>query len=71
MVRAAGAKVEAAKAQVELTRERAAWAERMVKLKYMSPAQAQAERTRAADAADALRKAAAEFDAIRPRPEKK
>lgn len=70
-VRTAGAKVEAAKAHVELTRERAAWADRMVKLKYMSPTQAQVERARAADAADALRRATEEFDALRPKPEKK
>jgi len=70
-VRAAGAKVEAAQARLESARERAAWSGRMVKKGYMSPVQAQADQARAADAADALGRAAAELDALRPRPEKK
>jgi outer membrane protein TolC len=70
-LRAAQAKVEAATAQLDIARERAAWSERMVKKGYMSAAQAQAEQARAAEAADTLRKATEEFDALRPRPEKK
>jgi hypothetical protein len=68
---AAQKKVEAATARLDAARERAAWSERMVKLKYMSPAQSQAERARATEAADALRKATDELDALRPKPEKK
>jgi hypothetical protein len=70
-VRAARAKVEAATAQAEQARERAAWAGRMVRKGYMSPVQAQAEQARAAEAADTLREATEEFDALWPRPDKK
>ena len=38
--------VRLAESDVEQNRERATWADRMVKMKYMSPAQAQAERSR-------------------------
>ncbi len=39
-------KVRLAESDVEQSRERSAWADRMVKMKYMSPAQAQAERSK-------------------------
>jgi hypothetical protein len=63
-------KVERTQAALDMLRERAAWADRMVKLKYMSSAQAQADRTRADAAADELRKATEALDALRPRPDK-
>jgi hypothetical protein len=67
---AAQKKVEIAQAHADQARERSAWAERMVKMKYMSPAQAQAQRARMTEAADTLRKATEELDALRPKPEK-
>jgi outer membrane protein TolC len=70
-VRAAEAQVEAAREQLDVARERAAWSERMVKKGFMSPVQAQAEQARATEAADRLRQATEEVDALRPRPEKK
>ncbi len=47
--------VRLAEATVEQNRERAAWAERMVKLSYMSPAQAQAEKSRLDSSVETLR----------------
>lgn len=48
-------KVRLAEADVESYRERSAWAERMVKLSYMSAAQAQAEKTKLDSAVENLR----------------
>jgi len=42
----ANGKVRLAESDVEQSLERSAWADRMVKMKYMSPAQAQAERSK-------------------------
>jgi multidrug efflux pump subunit AcrA (membrane-fusion protein) len=47
--------VQLAESEVEQTLERAAWADRMVKLTYMSPAQAQAERSKYESAKEKLR----------------
>jgi len=44
-----------ADSDVEQNRDRAAWADRMVKMKYMSPAQAQAERSRLESSVEKLR----------------
>src|SRR5205823_8604236 len=64
--------VERARADLEMARERAAWSARMVKQGYMSPVQAEAERSRAAAAADRLRKATDALKAVGPAgPEKK
>ena len=48
-------KVRLADSDVEQNRERSAWAERMVKMKYMSPAQAQAERSKLESSLENLR----------------
>jgi multidrug efflux pump subunit AcrA (membrane-fusion protein) len=48
-------KVRLEESNVEQNRERAAWAERMVKQRYMSPAQAQAERSRLESSMENLR----------------
>lgn len=48
-------KVRLAESDVEQYRERASWAERMVKLSYMSAAQAQSERTKLSSALENLR----------------
>jgi HlyD family secretion protein len=45
--------------EVEQNRERAAWADRMVKLSYLSPAQAQADRSRLDSSVEKLRSAQA------------
>ncbi|MFO0824494.1 MAG: hypothetical protein U0792_15490 [Gemmataceae bacterium] len=47
--------ISLAQSTVEQNRERAAWAERMVKLSYMSPAQAQAEKSRLDSSLEDLR----------------
>ena len=47
--------ISLAQSTVEQSRERSAWAERMVKLSYMSPAQAQAERSRLDSSLEDLR----------------
>ncbi len=47
--------ISLAQANVEQNRERAAWADRMVKLSYMSAAQAQAERSRLDSSIETLR----------------
>ena len=47
--------VRLAESDVEQNRERSAWADRMVKMKYMSPAQAQAERSRMDSSVEKLR----------------
>lgn len=47
--------VQLARSEVEQNRERAAWADRMVKMRYMSPAQAQAERSRLDSSLEKLR----------------
>jgi multidrug efflux pump subunit AcrA (membrane-fusion protein) len=47
--------VRLAESDVEQNRERSAWADRMVKQKYMSPAQAQAERSRLDSSLEKLR----------------
>lgn len=44
-----------AESDAEQNRERAAWAERMVKMRYMSPAQSQAERSRLESSVEKLR----------------
>src|SRR5205807_4588641 len=49
------AQVRLAEGDVEQNRGRAAWADRMVKRKYMSPAQAQAERSRLDSSVEKLR----------------
>src|SRR5262249_37567588 len=48
-------KVRQTEGDVEQNRERSAWADRMVKMKYMSPAQAQAERSRLDSSVESLR----------------
>lgn len=48
-------KVRLAEGDVEQSRERSAWADRMVKMKYMSPAQAQAERSKLESTLETLR----------------
>lgn len=48
-------KVRLAESDVEQYRERASWAERMVKLSYMSAAQAQSEKTKLSSALENLR----------------
>lgn len=48
-------KVRLAESDVEQNRERSAWADRMVKMKYMSPAQAQAERSKLDSSMESLR----------------
>ncbi|HJZ59540.1 MAG TPA: hypothetical protein VKE74_31640 [Gemmataceae bacterium] len=60
----AARRVEIAQSDVEQNRERAAWAERMVKKGYMSQAQAQAERSRMIAAELAVLKARAELKAL-------
>lgn len=47
--------IRLAESEVEQNRERTAWAERMVKMRYMSPAQAQAERSRLESSIERLR----------------
>lgn len=47
--------ISLAQSTVEQNRERAAWAERMVKLSYMSPAQAQSEKSRLDSSVEDLR----------------
>lgn len=47
--------VRLAESDVEQNRERSAWAERMVKMRYMSPAQAQAERSKLESSIEKLR----------------
>jgi multidrug efflux pump subunit AcrA (membrane-fusion protein) len=47
--------ISLAQSEVEQNSERAAWADRMVKLTYMSPAQAQAERSRLDSSQEKLR----------------
>jgi predicted negative regulator of RcsB-dependent stress response len=64
-------KLELAQARFDSFRERAAWSERMVKRGYVTAAQARADRARVTEAADALRKATEELDALSPRPDKK
>lgn len=48
-------KVRLADSDVEQNRDRSAWADRMVKMKYMSPAQAQAERSKLDSSMETLR----------------
>jgi multidrug efflux pump subunit AcrA (membrane-fusion protein) len=48
-------RVRQTEGDVEQNRERSAWADRMVKMKYMSPAQAQAERSRLDSSVESLR----------------
>jgi HlyD family secretion protein len=48
-------KISLAQSEVEQNGERSAWADRMVKLTYMSPAQAQAEKSRLASSIENLR----------------
>jgi hypothetical protein len=63
--------VEVAASQLEQSRERAAWADRMVKLKYMSPSQALAERERLVAAELAVLKARDAFrELASPKPGK-
>lgn len=50
---------------VEQNRERAAWADRMVKMRYMSPAQAQAERSKLESSMEAMRKLQTEKSILR------
>ncbi len=50
---------------VEQNRERSAWADRMVKLSYMSPAQAQAERSRLDGSVEKLRSSEAKLKQLR------
>src|SRR5262245_35081237 len=57
----AAVRVELAQSNIEQYRERAAWADRMVKLKYMSPAQGEAERVRLKSAELDLLKARTEL----------
>lgn len=47
--------IRMAESDVEQNRERTAWAERMVKMRYMSPAQAQAERSKLESSIEKLR----------------
>ncbi|MDB5308932.1 MAG: HlyD family secretion protein [Gemmataceae bacterium] len=47
--------VRLAEGDLEQSRERAAWADRMVKMKYMSPAQSQAERSKMESSLEKLR----------------
>jgi HlyD family secretion protein len=47
--------IRLAESEVDQNRERSAWAERMVKQRYMSPAQAQAERSRLDSSVEKLR----------------
>ena len=47
--------IRLAESEVEQNRERTAWAERMVKMRYMSPAQAQAERSKLESSIEKLR----------------
>jgi outer membrane protein TolC len=63
---AAREKVEAAQAAVDAWAERVAWAERMVKLGYISPAQAQADKARLAEAVIGLQKATEELKSLTP-----
>ena len=60
----AARRIDLAQIDVEQNRERVAWADRMVKQKYMSPAQAQAERSRLTAAELALLKARVELKAL-------
>ena len=48
-------KVRLAESDVEAYRERSAWADRMVKMKYLSPAQAQSERAKLQSSLESLR----------------
>jgi hypothetical protein len=52
------------RSNVEQNRERANWADRMVKLTYMSPAQAQAERSRLESSIENLRKLETQRDLL-------
>ncbi|QJW93631.1 hypothetical protein FTUN_1139 [Frigoriglobus tundricola] len=56
--------VKLAESDVEQYRERAAWAERMVKLSYMSAAQAQAEKSKLDSAVETLRSKRAELSQL-------
>jgi outer membrane protein TolC len=60
----AKAEADLARSNLEQYRERAAWSERMVKKGYMSPAQAQAERSRVDAAAADLEKAVERLKAV-------
>jgi multidrug efflux pump subunit AcrA (membrane-fusion protein) len=57
-------KVRLADADAEQYRERAAWADRMVKLSYLSAAQAQAERSKLESAVENLRSLRAKLDQL-------
>ena len=59
----ARADIDRARSDLEMARERAAWSVRMVKMGYLTPAQAKADEARAAAAADRLKKAT---DALKP-----
>jgi hypothetical protein len=63
-LRLAGIEVEKAHVNLDQAQERAAWAARMVKLGYMAPSQATAERVKAAEAHIAYLKARANLDAL-------
>jgi hypothetical protein len=63
-LRIAAIEVEVARSNLEQFQERAAWADRMVKKGFISPAQATADRVRAAEARIAYLKARANLDAL-------
>lgn len=65
-VRIAKVEVELARSNVEQARERAAWAARMVKQKYVTESQAKADQVRVAEAELALVKAEAALRAVSP-----
>jgi type II secretory pathway component GspD/PulD (secretin) len=62
--------VALAESNVEQSRERAAWAERMVKLGYMSAAQAAAERSRLTSAQEKLTQARQKLKELQGGPDK-
>ena len=64
-------RVEIAQVNLEQFRERAAWADRMVKLKYMSPAQGEVERIRMLEAELGVLEARIQFrKLLAPKPNK-